>query len=119
MVHSSENKRGVEMIRVVIEHKAKDKEAARKLIKVIELVHAEARKQHGFIRSGTLVSVIDPCRIIVLSSWKTPEDMRAWDLCQPLKNLTPQIEENLAEERIVATMTEGVIWREEIGNVFD
>ena len=49
------------MIRVIIEHKAKDKEAARKLVKVIDKLHFEARKFPGYIRSGTLVNVADPC----------------------------------------------------------
>ena len=107
------------MIRVIIEHKAKDKEATRRLVKVIEKVHSEARKFPGYIRSGTLVNVADPCQVVVLSSWKTLEYSKAWDESQVLKSLTPLIEEHLAEQRNAAIVTGDVIWKEQIPNVFD
>ena len=55
------------MIRVILEHKTKDKEKTRKLVKGIKLVRAEARKQHGFIYGDTLVDVNDPCHVFAAS----------------------------------------------------
>jgi heme-degrading monooxygenase HmoA len=107
------------MIRVIIEHKAKDKEAARKLVKVIDQLHSEARKFPGYIRSGTLVNVADPRQVVVLSSWKTSEDFKVWEESQISKSFSPIIEEHLAEQRSGAILAGDVIWREQIPNVFD
>jgi heme-degrading monooxygenase HmoA len=107
------------MIRVVIEHKTKDKEETRKLVKIIQLVHAKARKQHGYIRGSTLVNVADPRHVVVLSSWQTVEDSKAWDESKELKSLNALIEEHLVEPRTAGIMTDNVIWKEEIAHVFD
>jgi heme-degrading monooxygenase HmoA len=107
------------MIRVIIEHKTKDKEATRKLVKVIEQVHAEASKQPGFYRANTLVNIANPCQVVVLSSWRSLEDSKAWDESKINKTLSPLIEEQLAEQRTSVIMTENALWKEEIANVFD
>jgi heme-degrading monooxygenase HmoA len=99
------------MIRDIIEHKTKDKEATQKLVKVIEKVHAEARKFPGFIRGDTLLDVTDPCHVVVLSSWEKLEDSKAWDESPILKSLTPSIEELLAEQRTILITKENVVWK--------
>jgi heme-degrading monooxygenase HmoA len=99
------------MIRIIITHRTKDKEETKKLVKVIELVHAEARKQPGFIRGDTLIDVTDPCQVMVLSSWQTIEDSNAWDESPALKSLTPLIEEHLIKQSTTVKLNENVIWK--------
>jgi heme oxygenase (mycobilin-producing) len=106
------------MIRVVLEHRTKDEENARQLIEGIKAVRAEARKQHGFIMGDTLVDVIDPCHVVVLSSWQTLEDWKAWDESRIRKSMLPLIEDHLVEAYTENTMTDNVIWKEEISHVF-
>jgi heme-degrading monooxygenase HmoA len=106
------------MIRVMIEHRTKDKEAARKLVKVIDKLHSEAQKFSGYIRSGTLVNVADPCQVVVLSSWKTADDFKVWEESPVSKSFAPIIEKHLSEQRSGVILTGDVIWKEQIPNVF-
>jgi heme oxygenase (mycobilin-producing) len=106
------------MIRVVLEHRTKDAENARQLVEGIRLVRAEARKKHGFINGDTLVDVDDPCHVVVLSSWQTQEDWKAWDESRIRKSMLPLIEDHLIEAYTENTMTDNVIWKEEISHVF-
>ncbi|MDD5702046.1 MAG: antibiotic biosynthesis monooxygenase [Dehalococcoidales bacterium] len=106
------------MIRVVLEHRTRDKECTRQLIKGIKAVRAEARKHHGFICGDTLVNAADPCHVVVISSWQTKEDWDAWDQSAVRKSMLPLIENELSEPYTAVTMTDTVIWKEEIAHVF-
>jgi heme oxygenase (mycobilin-producing) len=106
------------MIRVVLEHRAKDNESKKKLIKAIKETRAEARKQHGFIIGQTLSDVNDPLHVVVISSWQTEEDWKAWDKSTTRVSLLPSIEQNLSEPYTAVTMKDNVIWKEEIAHVF-
>jgi len=97
------------MIREVIEHKTKDKEATKKLVKVIEKVIAEARKQPGFVHGNIFLDVTDPCHVVVLALWKTEEEVKAWNESKTLKALAPLIEEHLSERHTTIKMTENVV----------
>jgi heme-degrading monooxygenase HmoA len=99
------------VIRIIITHRTKDKEETRKLVQVIQLIHAEARKQPGFIRGDTLVDVSDPTQVMVLSSWQTIEDSNAWDASETLKSLIPLLEEHLIKETTAVKLNENVIWK--------
>jgi heme oxygenase (mycobilin-producing) len=109
---------GEVMIRVVLEHKARDEEHARKLIEAIDQVRAEACRQHGFISGNTLVNVHDPFHIVVVSSWQKLDDWKVWDESRIRKEMLPLIEDNLAEPYTAVSITENVIWNEEIAHVF-
>jgi heme oxygenase (mycobilin-producing) len=105
------------MIRVVLEHKAKDRECALKLIEGIELVRKEARRRHGFLEGSTLVDVNNPCHVVVVSTWETLNDWRAWDNSRIRQDMLPLIEDYLAEPYTAVSITENVIWSEEIAHV--
>jgi heme oxygenase (mycobilin-producing) len=109
---------GGEMIRVVLEHRTKDEENTRQLVEGIKKVRAEARKQHGFIAGDTLVNVVDPCHVVVISSWQTLADWKAWDESAIRKSMLPLIEDHLIEAFTENTMTDNVVWKEEIAHVF-
>ncbi len=106
------------MIRVVLEHRTKDKENTKKLIKGINTIRIEARKHHGFITGDTLVDTVEPCHVVVISSWQTLEDWKSWDQSPIRKSMLPLIEDHLIEAYTENTMTENVIWKEEISHVF-
>jgi heme-degrading monooxygenase HmoA len=97
------------MIREVIEHKTKDKEATRKLVKVIEKFDAEARKQPGFVQGDRFLDVTDPCHVVVIALWKTLEELKAWNESKAYKSLTPLLEEHLIERHTTIKMIENVV----------
>jgi heme-degrading monooxygenase HmoA len=99
------------MTRDIIEHRTKDKEATRELIKVIEKIHSEARKFPGYISGDTFIDVLNPCHVVVLSSWQTLEDSKAWYESQVSKSFAPLIEKHLAEQRTTLETKENVIWK--------
>ena len=99
------------MIGIVIEHRAKDKEESKKLIGVIDLVHAAERKQPGSISSETMIDVTDLCHVVVMSSWKTLEDLNAWERSEVLRSFTPLLEKHLNGQRTTVKMTENVVWK--------
>ena len=106
------------MIRVVLEHRSKGKESTKKLIKAINKVRADARRQKGFITGDTLVNVADPGHVVVISSWQTLEDWKAWDSSVLRKSTLHLIEENLIQAYTENTMTDNVVWKEDIAHVF-
>jgi heme oxygenase (mycobilin-producing) len=105
------------MIRVVLEHKAKNRESALKLVKGIELVRKESLRRPGFINGFTLVNVTDPCHVVVVSTWQTLHDWRAWDKSPARRAMLPLIEDHLVEPYTVSSITESVIWSQEIAHV--
>jgi heme oxygenase (mycobilin-producing) len=104
-------------MKVVLEHKAKNRESALKLIEGIEVVRKEARKRHGFIEGFTLVNVADPCHVVVVSSWQSINDWRSWDNSSIRRDLLPLIENHLAEPYTVVSISESVVWNEELAHV--
>ena len=88
------------MVRVIIEHKAKDPD---KLMTVIRDVRNEAMKQRGYITGETLVSTEDPTNVIVITTWQSPEDWNAWDTSEKRIKLNERINELLEEPYKVRT----------------
>ncbi len=106
------------MIRVVLEHMAKDQDNADMLVRAIDLTRNEARKQRGFITGETLIDVKNPLHIVVISSWQTEEDWKVWDRSAIRISLLPLLEEHLSEPYTENTMKDSVIWKEDITHVF-
>jgi heme oxygenase (mycobilin-producing) len=107
------------MVKVVLMHTTKDRESSKALIKLIKDIRVVASKQPGFISGETMVDVDDALSIIVISTWKTAEDWKAWDE-SPARNKTrPLIEELLVKPFTTNIHQEPVIWREDLVNVFD
>ena len=82
------------MVRVILEHKAKDTE---KLIEVIREVRNEAMKQQGYITGETLVNTEDPTNVLVISTWDSLNDWRIWDSSEVRVQLKARINKLLTE----------------------
>ena len=85
---------------------------------LIKKVRFQAKQQHGFITGETLVDVEDPCHVIVISTWQTQDDWKAWDTSALRAETKPQIEELLVEPFSAIILPLPVVWREDMGNVF-
>lgn len=88
------------MVRVILEHKAKDTE---KLVDVIREVRNEAMKQRGYITGETLVNIEDPSTVLVISTWEKLEDWNAWDTSETRVKMKKRINELLVEPYTVHT----------------
>jgi heme oxygenase (mycobilin-producing) len=106
------------MIRVVLEHRARNAEDAKKLVEVIRETRAVAKKQPGFIQGETLVDVDDPCHVLVNSTWRNPSDWKAWDESKVRIDMKWMIEELLDEPYTASVQKADVIWQESIQHVF-
>ncbi len=106
------------MVRVVIEHRAKDKEHMRHLVEAIKETRDEASKQPGFIKGETLLDTDDSCHVIVISSWKSKDDWQNWDRSETRQNLKKNIEKNLEIPYTVITLAADIIWNESLQHDF-
>jgi heme-degrading monooxygenase HmoA len=88
------------MVRVIIYHKAKDTE---KLMAVIRDVRNEAMKQKGYITGETLVHTEDPSKVIVITTWQSTEDWKAWDTSEKRLKLKEKIDALLEEPYEIRT----------------
>jgi heme oxygenase (mycobilin-producing) len=85
------------MIRVILQHKTNNVE---ELIQVLRETRTEAMKQKGYITGETLVNPNDQTEVLVISTWQSMEDWKAWDKCEVRVKL---------KERIMALLTEPFI----------
>lgn len=67
------------MVRVIVEHLAKSKEDAEKVIAIILQLRNEAMRRNGYITGETLVDIEHPLNILVVSTWDKAENWHAWD----------------------------------------
>ena len=76
------------MIRVIIEHQVKDVKDVESVIEVIRELRNEAMKQPGYLTGETLINTDDNCNVLVISTWRSPEDWKAWDTSEPRVKIT-------------------------------
>lgn len=103
------------MVRVIIEHKAKDTE---KLAKVIGRVTTEAMKQHGYITGEFRVNTEDPTNVLVMSTWDKIEDWKAWDNSEAKTRIKPQIDNLLVEPYTVRTFDYCLVKENRVWSIF-
>lgn len=103
------------MFKVVIEHRTKNQEFAKTLIKEIRKVKPIAARQPGFISSNTYVDAADPCHVVIISTWETRENWRTWDESPERAATRPQLEPLLAEPFNSIILPAPVIFRDEPG----
>jgi heme oxygenase (mycobilin-producing) len=106
------------MVKIVLIHQTKDRENSKELIKVIKKVRAVASKQPGFISGETLVNTENPCLIIVISTWRSAEDWKAWDESPAREATKPDIQRLLVEPFNTYIHPEPALWREDMVNTF-
>jgi heme-degrading monooxygenase HmoA len=100
------------MVRTILYHKAKDPE---KLMPIIREDGNEAMKQKGYITGETLVSAEDPSKVIVITTWQSLKDRKAWDTSEKRLKLKERIDKLLEEPYEVSTyrhhlIREGRVW---------
>ena len=91
------------MVRVIIEHQAKDAKDVERLIEVIRELRNEAMKRSGYITGETLVNTEDTCNILVISTWQNADDWQAWDTSETRIKITQRMNPLLAEPYTVRT----------------
>ncbi len=85
------------MVRVIIEHRAKDAKGVERLIDLIRELRNEAMKQPGYITGETLVNTEDARNVLVISTWQSLENWKAWDTSETRGKITQLINPLLAE----------------------
>ena len=83
------------MIRVIIERQVKKGE---NFLTLLRQIRAEAMKQPGYITGETLVNADDHANIIVISTWQSLKDWRAWEASETRAKIDRQIESLLVEK---------------------
>jgi heme-degrading monooxygenase HmoA len=106
------------MVKIALVHRTKDIESSKELIRLINKVRAVARKQPGFILGETLVNVENPCHVLVISTWKTADDWKAWDESAARAATTHDIQALLTEPFDTFIHPEPAVWREDLINTF-
>jgi heme oxygenase (mycobilin-producing) len=79
------------MVRVVVEHLAKSREDAEKVVNIILQLRNEAIKQNGYITGETLIDLDQPRNVLVISTWDKAESWQAWDKSELRTSLTRPI----------------------------
>lgn len=82
------------MIRVLIERHAQE---GVRLLPLLRDIRAEAMKQPGYISGETLVDAKDKSNIIVISTWDSTGDWRAWQKSKRRAELDQKIGALLVE----------------------
>jgi quinol monooxygenase YgiN len=88
------------VIRVIIERHAKERE---KLTHLLRELRAVAMDEPGYVTGETLVSTEDSSIIVVISSWSSLEDWKAWETSETRARLYQQVEPFLVEKPKVRT----------------
>ena len=91
------------MVRVIIEHQAKDAKDVERLINLIRELRNEAMKRSGYITGETLVNTEDTCNVLVISTWQNVEDWQTWDTSETRVKITQGINPLLAKPYTVRT----------------
>jgi len=82
------------MIKVIIERQAKE---AEHLLSLLREIRAAAMKQPGYISGETLVSTEDNSSFVVISTWQSLKDWKAWDKSEGRARLEKRIEQLLVK----------------------
>ncbi len=106
------------MIRIVLEHRTRNSQDTMKLIQVIRDIRAVAKQQHGFITGETYVNIEEPTQVLVISTWQTPEDWKAWDESPVRIEMRKPLLKLIAEPYTVTTLSIPIVWNESIAHVF-
>jgi len=83
------------MIRVIIERHVKEGENLSSLLRELRVA---AVHQPGYVTGETLVSTEDKSIIMVISTWRSLEDWKAWETSEKRAKLYQQIESLLVEK---------------------
>jgi len=82
------------MVRVIIERRAKE---GKSLLAPLREIREVAMKQSGYISGETLVCTEDSSVIMVISTWESFKDWKAWQKSEKRAKLDERIEPLLLE----------------------
>jgi len=85
------------MVRVVIQRHLKEGKKG-DLMPLLRELRATAMHYPGYITGETLAGTGDPSIISVLSTWRSPEDWKAWEKSEQRIKLYKKIESLLVEK---------------------
>ena len=85
------------MVRVVIQRHLKEGKKG-DLMPLLRELRATAMHYAGYITGETLAGTGDPSIISVLSTWRSPEDWKAWEKSEQRIKLYKKIESLLVEK---------------------
>ena len=88
------------MVRVIIEHQAKDVEGV--IAGILELRN-EAMKRQGYITGETLVNTEDSSNVLVISTWQNLNAWQEWDTSEIRVKITQKINPLLVKPYEVRT----------------
>jgi len=83
------------MIRIIIERHVKEGE---NLLSLLRELRVAAVHQPGYVTGETLVNTEDKSIIMVISTWRSLEDWKAWETSEKRAKLYQQIESLLVEK---------------------
>jgi len=83
------------MIRVIIERHVKEGASLSSLLRELRVA---AVHQPGYVTGETLVNTEDKSIIMVISTWRSLEDWKAWETSEKRAKLYQQIEPLLVEK---------------------
>ena len=85
------------MVRIVIQRHIKEDKRG-DLMPLLRELRAVAMHYPGYVTGETLASTEDPYIISVLSTWRSPEDWKAWEKSEQRVKLYEKIEPLLVEK---------------------
>ena len=83
------------MVRIFIERHVKDGE---RLLPLLRDLRAAAMHQPGYVSGETLVNTGNNSNIIVISTWQSLKDWKAWEASETRAKIDRQIESLLVEK---------------------
>ena len=88
------------MIKVIIERHIKGSES---LSPMLRQLRTAAMQQPGYVSGETLVSTEDSSSVVVISTWHSLDDWKAWETSEARAKLYQQVRPLLDEEPRVRT----------------
>lgn len=85
------------MIRIVVERHLKEGKRG-DLMPLLRELRAAALHHPGYVTGETLGSTEDPSAILVMSTWRSLDDWKAWEKSEPRIKLYEKIESLLVEK---------------------
>lgn len=101
------------MFKDIIEHRTKDRESAKALIKAIIEVRKVTARQPGFISSNVYADASDFRHVMIITTWETKQNWEAWDKSADRAATRKIVEQHLAEPFNAITLGPSVIFRDE------
>ena len=88
------------MIRVIIERRLKKGEQISSLLRQLRVT---AMAERGYISGETLVNTEDSNTFMVISTWRSVEDWKAWETSEQRVSLDRQIRSLMGEPPVIKT----------------